>query len=188
MLTTLLLFGLTLQQQPRARAPQTGGHTAAFDSTGVAVNALGVRVADVRSALEEFRRAVFNGPDGEVLRTAGQFRAACHALDSVASRTARRVCRRCASSNVQQALDRYREAIPSVTRVGARCAAQLSRLVRGPDAAKRLRRDVRVIGNPIVTGLVPYERRLETLLAALRGRTVPPGGAPRGGGATRRPS
>jgi len=94
---------------------------------------------------------------------AGGFVTQCRALDSVAVVASRRICRACASRDVQAAVNAYRMGLPAVGRLGARCAGQLLRLSRGPDAAKHLRHDVRVVGNAIVTGLIPYERRLQTL-------------------------
>jgi len=76
------------------------------------------------------------------------------------------VCRSCAERSVQSALNGYRAILPSVSRVGAQCATRLARLSRGERAAGQLRRDVRVVGNAIVEGLVPYERRLQVLRVA----------------------
>jgi hypothetical protein len=167
MLLPVFAVVAALWQQPAPRAvasPQQP--SAGWDSTRALVGSVGMGVAEVRSALELFRRAVFNAPDGEVLSTADMFHTRCHALDSVSVSAARKVCRSCASKSVQDALNGYRAVLPAVGRVGARCAQQLTRLLRGAGAAQRLRHDVRVIGNPIVAGLIPYERRLETLRKA----------------------
>ena len=167
MIVRVLLVAAALWQQPgRATVPVPGQRAAAFDSTRGLVAQVGQRVADVRSALELFRRAVFNSPDAEVLNTAAGFRLRCQSLDSVAAIAAQKVCRSCAARAVQTAVNGYRAVLPSVSRVGAQCATRLARLSRGERAAEQLRRDVRVVGNAIVEGLIPYERRLQTLRVA----------------------
>jgi hypothetical protein len=179
MMLPLLAIVAALGQQPgHAGVPSPQQRAEAFDSAKGIVSAVGLRIADVRSALELFRRAVFNSPDGEVLSTASAFRLRCRALDSVAVAGARRMCRSCGLAEVEVALRGYRDVLPAVGRVGARCADQLARLSRGSDAAKQLRREVRTVGNAIVVGLVPYERRLEVLRVAVgwaspRGRAQP---------------
>jgi hypothetical protein len=167
MILRALLVAAALAQQPgRVVVPLPGQRGSAFDSTRALVAAVGQRVADVRSALELFRRAVFNSTDAEVLNTAAGFHLRCQALDSAAAAAARKVCRACAERSVQSALNGYRAVLPSVSRTGAQCAARLARLSRGARAAEQLRRDVRVVGNAIVEGLIPYERRLQTLRVA----------------------
>lgn len=174
MILPVLTLVLALAQQP-TRAPAQSSEQrrlAAFAATGAAVAAVGDRVAEVKSALDLFRRAVFNAPDGEVLSTAELFRSRCHAMDSVATGAPRRICRNCAASRVNAALGGYRQIIPGVARTGARCAARLGQLSRGANPVKRLRAEVRTIGNAIVAGLVPYEQRLQVLREALG--AVPP--------------
>lgn len=167
MILRALLVAATLWQQPgRAVVPMPGQRSSAFDSTRGRVAEVGQRVADVRSALELFRRSVFNSPDAEVVNTADAFRLQCRSLDSTAAVAARKVCRSCAERDVQSALNGYRAVMPSVSRVGAQCAMRLERLLHGEHAAERLRRDVRVVGNAIVEGLIPYERRLQVLRVA----------------------
>jgi hypothetical protein len=167
MILRVLLVAAALWQQPgRATVRLPGTQRTAFDSTRDLVATIGQRVADVRSSLDLFRRAVFNSTDAEVLNTAAGFRLSCRSLDSAASVGARKVCRSCAERSVQSALNGYRAILPSVSRVGAQCATRLARLSRGERAAGQLRRDVRVVGNAIVEGLVPYERRLQVLRVA----------------------
>jgi hypothetical protein len=166
LLPALLITAGLLQPPGRVGMPGQDTQGASFDSTRDLVAAIGRRVADVRSSLELFRRAVFNSTDAEVLSTAARFRIRCHALDSAALVVPRKMCRHCAERSVQSALDGYRAILPSVSRVGAECATRLARLSRGARAAERLRRNVRVVGNAIVEGLVPYERRLQILRVA----------------------
>jgi hypothetical protein len=162
-----MLVAVALWQQPgRVVGPVPGQQSSGFDSTRARVAEVGQRVADVRSALELFRRAVFNSPDAEVVSTAAGFRLQCRSLDSTAAVAARKVCRSCAERTLQAALNDYRAVLPSVSRVGAQCATRLARLLHGEHAAERLRRDVRVVGNGIVEGLLPYERRLQVLRVA----------------------
>jgi hypothetical protein len=179
-LRALLMAAALWQQQPgRATVRLPGSQSTAFDSTKDIVAAIGQRVAGVRSSLELFRRAVFNSPDAEVLSTAAGFRLSCHSLDSAATAGARKMCRSCAERSIRSALNGYRAVLPSVSRVGAQCAARLARLSRGEQAAEQLRRDVRVVGNAIVKGLVPYERRLQTLRVAAGWAQRPPRAGPR---------
>jgi len=167
MILHAMLVAAALWQQPgRAAVTLPGQQSSAFDTTRGLVAGVGQRVAGVRSALELFRRAVFNSPDAEVVNTAVGFRLQCQSLDSTAAVAARKVCRTCAERAVQSALNDYRAVLPSVSRVGAQCATRLARLMQGAGAAERLRRDVRVVGNAIVEGLVPYERRLQVLRVA----------------------
>lgn len=174
MMLPALALVAALGQQPLASQPQSAG----FDSAKALVGAVGMSVAQVKSALDQYRRAVFNLPDGEVLSAADNFRTQCHTMDSVTVAASRRICRACAARAVQAALNSYRNELPGVGRTGARCAAQLARLSRGSNAAKQLRQNVRVVGNAIVAGLIPYERRLEVLREAAgwapqRGRARP---------------
>ncbi len=177
MILQMLAVLTALWQQPgRAPAATSADRLAAFDTTTATIGAVSDRVADVKSALDLFRRAVFNAPDGEVMITAEMFRARCHSLDSVAAAAPKRVCRSCAAPRVNAALSGYRRVMPVVARTGARCASRLERLANGPDGAKGLRREVRSIGNGIVAGFVPYERQLQVLTEALG--VAPPRPAP----------
>lgn len=171
-MSTLLVFvALASLQQPGTPASRARqAREAAFDSSRAAVSHLADKVADVRSALEVYRRAVFNGTDTEVLTMAGYLGSTCHGMDSVALRTERTVCRKCAfQANVQSAFDQYRAGLPALRQAGARCVTQLAQLSRGPQpqAAKGLRRDVRAVGNPLVSALRSYERRLHAVLVTL---------------------
>jgi hypothetical protein len=163
MLPALLLSLAILQQHPVSK-PEPA-RLAAYDTTKVLIARLGHAVADVKSGLELFRRAVFNQPEGDVLFAAGYLERACRTLDLGAGETERGVCRRCAAQRLQEALDRYRAAMPSLRRTGARCAARIALLSKGstPSAASRLRRNVRPIGDAIVRGIIPYEQRLQAV-------------------------
>jgi len=168
MLTTTLLLAVTLLQQPRHETPAArAARLQAFDTTKAVVGLVGKPIAEVRSALDVYRRAVFNGTDDEVLHNADYLRTSCEAVDSAAKRNVTRVCRHCAAGDVQAAFDRYRQMLPSLSSGAGRCAARLWRLERGPDAAKRLRQDVRVIGNPLIMTLRGYEARLTVVLRVL---------------------
>lgn len=186
MLASLLAVAL-LQQQPQpVTRDSRAASRIAFDSTRDAVVTMGARVASVRSSLDLYRRAVFNGPDGDVVAMATHFRQACRALETTARLTARRVCRTCGSVPVQRALEGYRGVMPEVRRTGAHCAARLGELLRrnAPERVRLLRRDVRVIGNDVVIGLRSYERRLAVLRQAAgwtHSPPVPSTPPPRGG-------
>jgi hypothetical protein len=166
----LLLVSAILQQQPtRAAALQREASSAEFDSTTQQVALVGSAVAEVKSYLDLFRRAVFNGSDGDVLTAAGAFGQHCHWLEIAALRASRKVCRHCGSPEVQRALEGYRGVMPTVARTGARCAATIGRLQAATSqhqAAVNLRHDVRAIGDAIVAGLTRYESRLQALRVA----------------------
>ncbi|HTT68055.1 MAG TPA: hypothetical protein VMF70_08505 [Gemmatimonadales bacterium] len=164
----MLAFASALQQPTTARERALQVRRAAFDTSRSAIAVVAKGVADVRSALDVYRRAVFNSTDAEVLSMGDYLRRACRGLDSTATVAVRKVCRHCAfQPNVQTAFDGYRVGLPAVSRTAAGCAARLSRLARGSAPAKGMRRDVRVIGNPIVQTLQGYERRLHVVLVAL---------------------
>ncbi len=177
MTLSILTLVLALWQQPaRTPAARSAQQRAAFDTTGAAVNAVGDRVADVKSGLELFRRAVFNGPDGEVLSSAELFGARCRSLDSAATAARPKICRSCSAPRVNTAFTGYRQGLPDLARTGSQCAARLQQLAARSDAAKGLRREVRSIGAALVAGLTRYERRVQTLRQALG--TMPPRAAP----------
>jgi len=169
MLAALMITG-ALQQHPVHRAAaRRNDAAAAFDTTTQLVVAVGSGVADVKSSLDLYRRAVFNGPDEDVASSAAGLQTSCREMEHVALVAARRVCRRCGSHDVQVALEGYRAIMPTVARAGVQCAIRIGNLRSlSPlhHAATALRRDVRVIGNAIVEALTTYERRLQVLRVA----------------------
>jgi len=166
--SALVLAALVLQQPaPRPSPAANAARLAAFDTSKAVMAEVGGAVAHVKSGLDIYRRAVFNGPDQEVLNNADFLRAACADVDSAARRGAGRICRRCAEPDVQRALDGYRQMLPSLARGTARCAAQLWLLEQRHDGPARLRHDVWVVGNPLVATLRYYEARVGVLLQAL---------------------
>ena len=173
--SALVLAALVLQQPAPRPAPATvAARQAAFDTTKAVVGEVGRAVGQVKSGLDVYRRAVFNGADEEVLHNADYLRAACVGVDSVARHAVGRICRRCADADAQRAFENYRLMLPDLGRGMARCAAQLWKLERRPDGPKRLRQDVRVIGNPIVATLRYYEAKLAVVLQALHITPAPP--------------
>ena len=168
MLTPSLFVFVALLQQPGHETPAAqAARLAAFDSSKAVISLVGSPVAEVKSALDVYRRAVFNGTDAEVLHNADYLRTSCQAVDSVAKVMAGRICRHCAAGFVQAAFDGYRQMLPSLSRGTARCAARVWDLEHAADAAKRLRHDVREIGNPLILTLRGYEGRLSVLLKAI---------------------
>jgi hypothetical protein len=181
MLTSSIVLALALLQQPGHETPAArAARLAAFDTSKAAMSHLGVPVAEVKSALDVYRRAVFNGTDDEVQHNADYLRTSCQAVDSVARLVVAKVCRHCAAPDAQAAFDRYRQDLPSLSRGAARCAARIRLAERGADAAKRLRRDVRDIGNGLILTLRAYEARLAVLRNALNltHTTRPPASRP----------
>jgi hypothetical protein len=168
MLTSSIVLAVALLQQPGHETPSArAARLVAFDTSKAAMSHVGASVAEVKSALDVYRRAVFNGPDDEVLHNSDYLRTSCQAVDSVARRMAANVCRHCAAPDAQAAFDGYRQMLPSLSRGAARCAARIWQLEHASDAAKRLRHNVRDIGNPLILTLRAYEGRLAVLRRAL---------------------
>jgi hypothetical protein len=166
--TPYVVLAIALLQQPGHETPAArAARLAAFDTSKAAMSHVGAPVAEVKSALDVYRRAVFNGTDEEVLHNADYLRTSCEAVDSVARQMVAKVCRHCAAPDAQAAFDGFRQTLPSLSRGAARCAARVRQLERATDAAKRLRHDVREIGNPLILTLRAYEARLAVLRKAL---------------------
>jgi hypothetical protein len=168
MLTPSLILAVALLQQPRHETQAARvAREVAFDTSTAVLTQVGAPVAEVRSALDVYRRAVFNGTDADVLTNAHYLWTSCLAVDSVARVAANKVCRHCAAKDVQAAFDGYRQMLPSLSRGAGRCASRVAQLAAARDAAKLLRRDVREIGNPLVLTLRAYESRTGALRKAL---------------------
>jgi len=180
----VVLAALALQH-PVPPSP-TAARLAAFDSTKAAIAHIGWPVAEVRSALDVYRRAVFNGPDDDVLHNADYLRTSCAAVDSVARVMQPKICLHCAKGNVQAAFDGFRQMMPVLRRGMAQCSGRIWRLERGEKAAKHLRDDVRVVGNQVILTLRYYEARLGVVRQRLNmvpAAPPPATRAPRPGGA-----
>ncbi|HXY69016.1 MAG TPA: hypothetical protein VEH62_06170 [Gemmatimonadales bacterium] len=170
-----VLLAFSFLQRPISETPAArAARLEAFDSSKAALHNVGMPIAEVKSALDVYRRAVFNGTDQEVLDNARYLRASCLATDTTARRMIGQVCRHCARGEVQAAFDGYRQMLPTLRRGMQQCAGRLSQLERGSDAAKQLRHDVRAVGNPLVTTLRFYEARLGALLKVLNITHSPP--------------
>lgn len=152
------------QQVPRpsmALTQSTGPQTP-FDSSVAALTDVGTKVAEMRSAYELYRRAVFNQPDGAILERGDLYKNSCSALATSVQRAQRHLCRTCMATNVRPAIEQYRANLPSLARVANQCAARMARL-RGRGnaaAAEAMRADIRPEGERLVNGLRPYEARL----------------------------
>jgi hypothetical protein len=163
-----MLLALALLQQPgRDASAARAARLAAFDSTKAVLRTVGRPIAEVRSALDVYRRAVFNGTNQEVLANAEYLRSSCQAAETAARQAAPRVCRHCAESRAQAAFDGYRLMLPSLRRGMGQCATRLGQLQKAGEPAKRLRDDVRVVGNPLIATLRGYEARLAEVRQAL---------------------
>jgi len=172
----VVLISVTLQQPQQPSPAARAARLAAYDTSRAVLSHVSRPVAEVKSALDVYRRAVFNGTDEDVLHNADYLRSSCEAVDTTARIMAPKVCQHCAERDAQAAFDGYRQMLPSLRRGVAHCAAQVWALERRPDAAKRLRQDVRVIGNPLIATLRFYESRLGAVLKAINvaGATQPP--------------
>ena len=175
MLMPPVLLALALLQQPgRDASAARAARLAAFDSTRAVVSAVGRPIAEVRSALDVYRRAVFNGTDQEVLNNAEYLRSSCAAADAAARLAVPRMCRHCAEGRAQAAFDGYRRMLPSLRRGMAQCATRLGQLQKAGQPAKRLRDHVREVGNPLIATLRGYEARLAEVRRALNIAGPPP--------------
>jgi hypothetical protein len=154
----VLAVALVLQQQAAPR-PTSAAETVQA-ATRQAISDVGRGVGEARSTHELLRRAVFNGPDAQVVERARQMQQRCRELVTIVQSAAGRVCRSCFSASAQRAIDAYRAALPSVTQVGTRCVNQLTRDLRARDAAAAARASIRVIGAAVTSGLLPYEAKL----------------------------
>jgi len=180
MFTPPVLLALALLQQPgRDASAAQAARLAAFDSTKAVLSAVGRPIAEVRSALDVYRRAVFNGTDQEVLANAEYLRSSCQAAETAARQSVPRICRHCAEGSAQAAFDGYRLMLPSLRRGLGQCATRVGQLQQAGQPAKRLREGVRVVGNPLIATLRGYEARLAEVRRALN-ITPPPRPAPTG--------
>lgn len=160
-------------QQPTASRPATQraaarGPVENYDSTVATIVAVGSRVAEMKTDLDQYRRAVFNRTDANVVRQADQLRQSCQSLATTAERAAHTLCRSCINRQIRPTLDQYRAYLPRLGVVGRQCATRLRELSSGSESqsAGGLRREVRRVGNRIVLGLRPYEVRLEAVRRA----------------------
>jgi hypothetical protein len=168
MLTPALAMVVALLQQPtHESAAARAARTAAFDSTEATFRQVGLPVAQVRSGIDVYRRAVFGETDDDVLRGAAVLRRSCETADTTVRHAEARLCRHCAASNVQAAFDAYRGMLPSLRAAMARCAGRLRQLERGSEPAKQLRAAVREVGNPLIETLRRYERYVTRVRMAL---------------------
>ncbi len=143
---------------PPRPAPQTP-----YDSTVEGIIDLGTKVAELKSALELYRRAAFNEPTGTVLERAEVFGNSCRTLVTSVTRTQGLLCRSCLPRTAQDAINAYRAYLPTLSRLGQQCSARLRQLRSGASsdtAAARLRAETRPMSDRITEGLRPYEARL----------------------------
>jgi hypothetical protein len=152
------------QQQPATR-PATD--TTAVAASRQAITDVGMSVAEVRGALDLYRRAAFNSPNSVAVERAQILRSRCAELD-VAARAARtRICLRCFAADVQPSIDRYRGGLVGTAQLGARCAGTLARRLRANPTGTAARSDARSASDLIVEGLRPYEDRVRGVRVAL---------------------
>jgi hypothetical protein len=162
-----LIAAAALAQAPSAQSPGLvlpGGRPPAnaYDSTVRALAVVGQRVAEVKSALGQFRRAAFNGQDAQVVQWGDTLAQRCRQLNEQAAGAQRTLCRGCLNARRQASVEEYRAVLPRVGLMARGCDTTLRQLRRDSAAAtaRNYRREVRNIGNRIVLALRPYEERL----------------------------
>lgn len=170
------LIATAAWQQPQA-LPQDPPPRTSSDTTLFQVVAIGRAVAEVKAELDRFRMLARNDDSGRLTESSDMFRTRCQELAVVAQKAGRTMCRTCLTRGLQPAINQYRAFMPSLARLGTRCAATLGRLrVADPVAAAgNLRRGARNMSTFMVAGLRRYEARLVPVRQAL----MPP---PRRGG------
>ena len=145
--------------------------------TRQAITDVGRGVAEARSTHELLRRAVFNSADAQVVDKAQQMQQRCRELVTIVQSATGLICRSCYSAVAQRAVDAYRTGgLPSVRQVGTRCVNQLTQDLRARNAAAAARASIRIIGQAMSGGLLPYEARLLEVRRAFG--LVPPSTAP----------
>lgn len=176
---TILLLLAALQQQPVAQQPTGAQHQAsrgAFDSSVSVLQDVGARVADLRSAYELYRRAVFNEPDGALVQRAAMYQTSCHALMESARSGYRKIAPSRLTALIRTQMSQYKDYLPSVARFAQRCDERMRQLAaRGDErvAGAALRADVRAQGEQMVNGLRPYEARLHEVRVVMGWETRP---------------
>ncbi len=180
----LLVLLFALPAPPRQQQPFTAAN--ARDSTIMAVQNVGQRVADVRGDLEHFRMLLVTDSlaSGAHAEAADALKRACDSLTVVAAQSRRMMCTRCMGSGLQGAFNGYRDYLPAVATMSRRCAARLDR-TRIASASPSVKRQVALdLSTLIVSGLRPYERHVSAVLEAMRApvrrrvETPPPSGRP----------
>lgn len=160
----VLAAALLFPQQQVARPP---ADTAALAASRQAISQVGFSVAEVRSALELFRRAVFNGTLPETVERAQVLQRRCSELETSVRAARAVICPRCFRPSAQPSVDRYRGGLPDVAQLGTRCAGLVARRLRADPTGGAVKRDVRTVTQMIVAGLQPYEDRVHALRVAL---------------------
>jgi hypothetical protein len=176
----IALVVAVLLQQPLAQRParSAAARDSATNEARQAIMDVGLKVAEMRTAHDAFRRAVFNFPAAVTVQRAQEMRRSCEDLTAIARAAPGRICRTCFEAGVQRAMNGYRTNLPRVAQVGTRCAGQMTRILAATDPAAQARRDVYAVTDQVVRGLVPYEARLHEVRRAL-GLVPPPSAIPR---------
>ena len=167
---TALLFAslLLLQQQPfQAQAQDTTPEGVSRQT----ISSVGLAVAEVRGALDLFRRAVFNDPDAVVVERARLLRTKCDALATAARQAPARICRTC-FHGAQPEIERYRTSLRATVQTTTRCVNTVDGLTRARNAGAALKRGFRPLSQQIIAGLLPYETAIHGIRLAL-GLEVP---------------
>lgn len=178
-LLALTFAGALFQQQPRpstvpsAAQVQAGvpAPRTAFDTTVAAMTDVGTKVAEVRTAYELYRRAVYNEPDGAIVQRASAYAGKCRALATAALQAQQRITAHSVAAQTRTVVMRYREYLPSLSRVGQGCANKTQQLrthaANEHAAALAMRNDIQNQGNHLLQGLAPYEARLHDVRVAM---------------------
>ncbi len=174
----LLVLLFALPAPPRQQQPFTAAN--ARDSTIMAVQNVGQRVADVRGDLEHFRMLLVTDSlaSGAHVEAADALKRACDSLTTVAAQGPRIMCTRCMGAALQRAFNGYRGYLPAVSEMSRRCSARLER-TRIETASPSVKRQVALdLSTLIVSGLRPYERHVSEVIAAMRAPAHPRSATP----------
>lgn len=167
-LLVLLAPAALAAQQPGIAPPPAQSVTVGavpqtpYDSAVWWIGEVGRKVAGVRSAVDQLRRAGYNFPDGVVRERLDLLQGRCRELARAASDAQRRICRGCVEPRLRPVLERYRAELTSVTAFGTRCATRMRQLGadRREGASDRARVAARGYSAEVARGLRAYEQRI----------------------------
>jgi len=169
----LLLLGALLLPQ----APAHAG-VPAFDSTVAAVNAVTVSVAQVRSGLDQLRRAAWNRESsGRVLELTSNLRGKCRATIVEIERAEDIACPDCLDAARQRVVNEWLRSLRQVRLMASRCDRELGRMAADRNAdsgAVRVRRQLDDQGRRILEALHPYFEHVQRVRAEFGRAATPP--------------
>jgi hypothetical protein len=175
MIPLAIAAALLFQQQvPQGKVPAGSDFDSIQTASRQVVIDVGRGVADMRTAHEALRRAVFNSSDAMVVQRAQELGQRCQDLAALARASSGRICRTCFGAVAQRGMNRYRAGLPSVIQVGTQCASRLAQYAGTRTPAAAIRRNIWSVSRTVVEGLYPYEARVREVRQGFGLETPPP--------------